>query len=68
MEIAKAAGKPVEPCWRVDAVFTPELFVKVPQAAQGMSFICAGCVAIALWFQTMKIVLIKRAIARLVFI
>ncbi len=45
MEIAKAAGKPVEPCWCVDAVFTPELFVKVPQAAQGMSIICAGCAA-----------------------
>ena len=45
VEIAKAAGRPVKPCWCVDAVFTPELLAKVPQAAQGMACVCPVCAA-----------------------
>ena len=45
MEIAKATGKPFERCWCVDAVFTPELLAKVPQAAQGMACVCPVCAA-----------------------
>ena len=45
MEIAKTTGRPVEQCWCVDAVFTPELLAKVPQAAQGMACVCPVCAA-----------------------
>jgi hypothetical protein len=45
MEIAKATGRPVERCWCVDSMFTPELLATVPQATQGLSCICAGCAA-----------------------
>lgn len=47
LEVAKATGTRVEPCWCVQAVFTPELLAKVPQASQGMSCICASCASVA---------------------
>ena len=43
VEIAKATGKPVERCWCVDAVFTPELLKALPEAAKGKACICAEC-------------------------
>jgi len=33
MEIAKATGKPQEPCWFVNARFPPELLAKLPADA-----------------------------------
>ena len=43
MEVAKATGKPLEHCWCVDAVFTPELLKALPEAAKGKACICAEC-------------------------
>jgi hypothetical protein len=45
MEIAKATGKPLERCWCVDAVFTPELLESLPEVAKGKACICAQCAA-----------------------
>jgi len=45
MEIAKATGKPLERCWCVDAVFTPELLKALPEVAKGKACICAQCAA-----------------------
>lgn len=45
MEVAKATGRPVEPCWCVNVVFTPALLDRVPQAAKGIACVCAACVA-----------------------
>jgi hypothetical protein len=43
MEIAKATGKPLERCWCVDAVFTPELLESLPEAAKGKACVCFNC-------------------------
>ena len=43
MEIVKATGKPVERCWSVDAVLTPELLESLPEAAKGNACVCAEC-------------------------
>jgi hypothetical protein len=45
MEIAKATGQAQEPCWCVNAYFTPELLAKLPEEAKGQACICAGCAA-----------------------
>ena len=45
MEIAKATGQPQEPCWCVNALFTPELLAKLPEEAKGQACICANCAA-----------------------
>ncbi|WP_297720840.1 cysteine-rich CWC family protein [Limnohabitans sp. Rim8] len=49
MEIAKATGQALEPCWCVNAYFTPELMAKLPEEAKGQACICAGCAAKAAW-------------------
>ncbi len=46
MEIAKATGKPLERCWCVDAVFTPELLELLPEAFKGKACICAECASL----------------------
>jgi len=43
MEIAKATGKPQEPCWCVNALFTPELLAKLPAYVNGQACICSAC-------------------------
>jgi len=43
MEVAKATGKPLERCWCVDAVFTPEVLKALPENAKGKACICAEC-------------------------
>ncbi len=43
MEIVKATGKPVERCWCVDAVFTPELLKSLSEDAKGKACVCAKC-------------------------
>ena len=43
MEVAKTTGKPLERCWCVDAVFTPELLESLPEAAKGKACVCAEC-------------------------
>ena len=41
MEVAKATCKPLERCWCVDAVFTPELLESLHEAAKGKACVCA---------------------------
>jgi len=43
MEVAKATGRPLERCWCVDAVFTPEVLKALPENAKGKACICAEC-------------------------
>ena len=43
MEVAKATGKPLERCWCVEAVFTPEVLKALPENAKGKACICAEC-------------------------
>jgi hypothetical protein len=43
MEISKATGKPLERCWCVDAVFTPELLESLPEASKGKACVCVVC-------------------------
>jgi hypothetical protein len=43
MEIAKATGKPLERCWCVDAVFTPELLESLPEEAKSKACVCFNC-------------------------
>ena len=43
MEVAKAAGRPLERCWCVDAVFTSEVLQALPEDAKGKACICADC-------------------------
>ena len=43
MEIAKATGKPLERCWCVDTVFTPELLEWLPEATKGKACVCVAC-------------------------
>ena len=43
MEIAKTTGKPLERCWCVDSVFTPELLESLPEATKGKACVCAAC-------------------------
>ena len=43
MEVAKTTGKPLERCWCVDAVFTPELLESLPEAAKGKACVCFNC-------------------------
>ena len=45
MEIAKATGKPLERCWCVDAVFTPEVLKALPEATKGKACVCIKCAA-----------------------
>ena len=45
MEIAKATGQAQEPCWCVNAYFTPELLAKLPEESKDQACICAGCAA-----------------------
>ena len=45
MVVAKAAGRPLERCWCVKAVFTPELLNALPEDAKGKACICAQCAA-----------------------
>lgn len=45
MEVAKATGKPVERCWCVDAVFTPEVLKALPEDAKGNACVCIKCAA-----------------------
>ena len=45
MEVAKATGKPVERCWCVDVVFTPELLKALPEEAKGKACVCNNCAA-----------------------
>ena len=44
MEIAKATGKPLERCWCVDAVFTPELLESLYEESKGNTCVCFTCV------------------------
>ena len=44
MEVAKATDQPVQRCWCVDAVFTPDLMERIPNNAKGMSCVCLQCV------------------------
>jgi len=46
MEVAKATGRPLERCWCVDAVFTPEVLELLPEEAKGKACICNNCAAI----------------------
>jgi hypothetical protein len=46
MEVAKATGRPLERCWCVDAVFTPEVLESLPEEAKGMACICAKCASL----------------------
>lgn len=46
MEIKRMTGQTQEPCWCVNATFTPELLASLPQAAQNRACICAKCAAI----------------------
>jgi hypothetical protein len=43
MEVAKGTGKLIEPCWCVDAVFTPELLEALPERAKGKACVCSKC-------------------------
>jgi len=43
-EIAKATGKPQEPCWCMTATFSAELLDRVPEEAQNKACICKTCV------------------------
>ena len=43
MEKAKATGTKAERCWCMDAVFSPSVMDKVPEAAKGKACICAKC-------------------------
>ena len=43
IEIAKATGKPLERCWCVDAVFTPELLDGLPEEVKGKACVCFIC-------------------------
>ena len=43
MEISKATGKPLERCWCVDAVFTPEVLKSLPEEAKGKACVCFTC-------------------------
>jgi len=43
MEIAKATGKPLERCWCVDTVFTPEVLEALPEEAKGKACVCSKC-------------------------
>ena len=42
-EIAKATGKPQEPCWCFSVVFSPELLAQVPTEAQQKACVCEKC-------------------------
>ena len=45
-QCAMASAASIEsPCWCTQALFTTELLVSVPQAAQGKACICPRCVA-----------------------
>ena len=43
MEVAKATGRPLERCWCVDAVFTPEVLKALLEAAKGKACVCFNC-------------------------
>ncbi len=45
MEIARATGKPQEPCWCVSAKFTAEVLSKVPEKSRNKACICSKCVS-----------------------
>ncbi|MFY9127576.1 MAG: cysteine-rich CWC family protein [Limnohabitans sp.] len=44
IEIAKATGKPQEPCWCVSVDFSADVLSKVPSNAQNKACICSKCV------------------------
>jgi len=43
-EVAKATGKPQEPCWCMTANFSVELLSKVPIEAKNKACICEKCI------------------------
>ena len=49
MEMAKATGTKPERCWCMDAVFSPAVIDKVPDAAMGKACVCANCADAGNW-------------------
>ncbi|MFY9128283.1 MAG: cysteine-rich CWC family protein [Limnohabitans sp.] len=45
-EIAKATGKPQEPCWCITATFSAALLDRVPEEAKNKACICEKCVKV----------------------
>ena len=46
-EVAKATGKPQEPCWCMTATFSAELLDRVPEEAKNKACICEKCAKVS---------------------